>query len=348
MYEIIIEDRKIGNNHPCFIIAEAGVNHNGSLELALRLVDAAVAAGADGVKFQLYRSEEQVSHSAHTASYQYRQTQTSSMLQMSKDYDLPWEAHRIIAEYCRNLGIAYIASCFDSLAVQLVLDLKGSCIKVGSGEITNYPLLKCIADSGLPVLLSTGMSTLQDVAGAVEHIRQYGDNKIVLFQCVSSYPAEPSSINLRAMSSMASALGTLAAFSDHTEGNIVGVAAAALGACMIEKHFTLDKNLPGPDHAMSLCPVELKHFVDAIRIAESALGDGIKRPHPTEIPIRTTARRSLVSARPIAAGEILDHTNVTLKRPATGIDPRLWDAIKGRTAKQDIAQDIPITWEMLL
>ncbi len=348
MYEIVIDDCKVGKNHPCFIIAEAGINHNGSLELALRLVDAAVSAGADGVKFQLYRSKEQVSHNAQTASYQYRQTQTSSMLQMSKDYDLPWEAHRIIAEYCRNSGIAYIASCFDPLAVQLVLELKGSCIKVGSGEITNYPLLKCIADSGLPVLLSTGMSTLQDVAGAVEHIRKYGDNKIVLFQCVSSYPAEPSSINLRAMSNMASALGTLAAFSDHTEGSIVAVAAVALGACMIEKHFTLDKNLPGPDHAMSLSPLELKQFVENIRIAESALGDGIKRPHPSEIPIRTAARRSLVSARAILAGEILDYTNVTLKRPATGIDPRLWETVIGRTVRQHIDSDIPITWEMLL
>ncbi len=348
MYEIIINDRKVGNNHPCFIIAEAGVNHNGSLELALRLVDTAVSAGADGVKFQLYRSEEQVSHVAHTAVYQNKQTPSSSMLEMSKDYDLPWEKHRIIAEYCSSSGIAYIASCFDPLAVKLLVELKGSCIKVGSGEITNYPLLKCIASSGLPVLLSTGMSTLQDVAGAVEHIRKHGDNKIVLFQCVSNYPAEPSSINLRAMSAMASALGTLAAFSDHTEGSTVAVAAVALGACMIEKHFTLDKQLPGPDHAMSLSPLELKQFAENIRVAESALGDGIKHPHPSEIPIRTAARRSLVSARAIYAGETLDRTNVTLKRPATGIDPRLWDAVKGRTVKQDIAHDIPITWEMLL
>lgn len=348
MYEILINDRKVGNNHPCFIIAEAGINHNGSLEMALRLVDAAVAAGADGVKFQLYQVEEQVSHTATAAVYQNKQTPSSSMLEMSKNYDLPWENHRIIAKYCSSSGIAYIASCFDPLAVQFLIDLNGSCIKVGSGEITNYPLLKCIAASGLPVLLSTGMSTLQDVAGAVEHIRQQGDNKIVLFQCVSNYPAEPSSINLRAMSAMASALGTLAAYSDHTEGSTVAVAAVALGACMIEKHFTLDKTLPGPDHAMSLSPPELKQFVENIRSAESCLGDGIKRPHPSEIPIRTAARRSLVSARTILAGEILNDTNVTFKRPATGIDPRLWDAAKGRTAKHNIDGDTPITWEMLL
>jgi len=347
MGEIAINGRKVGHNHPCFIIAEAGVNHNGSLCLALKLVDTAVAAGADGIKFQLYRAEEQVSRTAHTADYQFQQTQNLSMLEMGRSYDLPWEGHRIIAEYCQKSGIIYMASCFEPSAVAFLIELGGSCVKVGSGEITNYPLLKSIALSGLPILLSTGMSTLQDAAGAVEHIRSYGDNQIVLFQCVSNYPADPSAINLRAMCTMAAALGTLPAYSDHTAGNAVAVAAVALGACMVEKHFTLDKTLPGPDHAMSLSPSELKEFVNSIRTAEAALGDGIKRPHPDEIPIRTAARRSLVSARFISSGETLDDSNVTLKRPAAGIDPRLWETVRGRKVKQDIENDIPITWEML-
>jgi len=345
---IEICDRKIGHNYPCFIIAEAGVNHNGRLPLALQLVDIAAASGADAIKFQLFRSEEQISRWAPTAEYQLQQTQNTDMLQMAKDYDLSWEAHKVIAGYCEKAGIIYMASCFDPQAVEFLIEIGGSSIKVASGEITNYPLLTCIAKSGLPVLLSTGMSSLQDVAGAVEHIRYHGNDQIILFQCVSSYPAEPSSINLRSMCSMSAALGVLPGYSDHTADSIVATAAVAMGACMIEKHFTLDRKLPGPDHHMSLSPQELKKFVETIRIAESALGDGIKRPHASEISIRTASRRSLVAARTIYAGETLDNSNVTFKRPATGIDPRLWELAQGRTVKHDIEYDLPIKWDMLL
>lgn len=347
MREIEIAGRKIGKDHPCFIIAEAGVNHNGSLQQALELVDAAYSAGADGIKFQLYRPDEQVSHVALTAAYQHRNTGSENMLEMGKSYFLSWENHSIIAGYCNEVGITYMASCFDPSAVDFLIKLGGKCIKVGSGEITNYPLLSCIARSSLPILLSTGMCTLQDVAGSVEHIRKYGNNPIILFQCVSNYPAEPSTINLRAMRNMADALGTLAGYSDHTLGNAVAIAAVALGACMIEKHFTLDKKLPGPDHAMSLEPTELRDFISAIRTAEAALGNGIKQPHPSELDTMMVARRSLVSTRFIEAGERLDGTKVTLKRPATGIDPRLWDTVRGRITKQSIPDDVPITWEML-
>ena len=344
---IDIAGHLIGYDNPCFIIAEAGVNHNGSLERALRLVDAAHAAGADGVKFQLFRGEEQASRGAPTAEYQREHTGSDSMLDMAQSYDLLWDAQRVIAAHCREVDIVYLASCFDQLAVDFLISLGGECIKVGSGEITNYPLLAHMATTGKPILLSTGMSTLQDVAGAVEYIRAHGDSPLVLFQCVSNYPADPGTINLRAMHTLAQAFNVPVGYSDHTLGSAVAVAAVALGACMVEKHFTLDKTLPGPDHAMSLDPAELRDFVAAIRTAQVALGNGVKRPHPGELATRTVARRSLVSTRLIHAGERLDDTNVTLKRPATGIDPRLWDAVYNRTTAVDIPDDVPITWDML-
>jgi len=342
-----IGGRRVGDGLPCFIVAEAGVNHNGSLENALALVDIAHAAGADCVKFQLYQPIEQVSHVAQVVDYQHRQTGSASMLKMAESYDLPWEAHHAIARRCRELGILYLASCFDEQAVDFLVALGGECIKVASGEITNYPLLRHVASSGKPVLLSTGMSTLQDVAGAVGCLRNSGNRELVLLQCSSAYPADPATANLRVMQSLAQAFGTPTGFSDHTTGSVAAVAAVALGACVVEKHFTLNKALPGPDHAMSLDPSELRSFVSAIRTTEAALGDGIKCVHPSEMAVHAAARRSIVSRRQIPRGVPLDRTNTTLKRPATGIDPRLLDAVLGRIAAVDIPEDVPITWEML-
>jgi N-acetylneuraminate synthase len=347
MSKIKIGERMIGDGEPVLVIAEAGVNHNGELQRALELVEVARAAGADAVKFQLYRPEEQVSRAARTAEYQRAQTGASDMLTMARSYELPWEAHRAIAARCREAGIAYMSSCFDREAVDFLVQLGGECIKVGSGEITNYPLLAHMSATGLPILLSTGMSTLADVAGAVEHVRASGPSPLALFQCVSNYPTDPATVNLRAMETMRRAFFVPVGFSDHTTGETVSVAAVALGACMVEKHFTLDKSLPGPDHAMSLDPDELRDYVRAIRTAERALGDGLKRPVETELETMVAARRSLVSARSILAGERLDESNVTLKRPATGIDPRLWQNVRGRKAATDIPNDVPITWEML-
>jgi N,N'-diacetyllegionaminate synthase len=349
MQPIRIADRLIGSGQPCFVIAEAGINHNGSLERALRLVDVAKAAGADAVKFQLYCADEQVSKAAQTASYQRERTGAVSMIKLAESYDLAWEYHRTIASHCRDAGIKYMASCFDTRAVDfLVTELDGDCIKVGSGEITNYPLLAHMARTGKPILLSTGMSTLADVAGAIDQIRANGTGSLALFQCTSNYPTEPDAVNLRAMRTLAYAFSVPVGFSDHTRGHAISVAAVALGAAMIEKHFTLDKSLPGPDHAMSLDPAELGELVSAIRITEAALGDGIKRPHPSEIDTQRAARRSLVSTRTIQAGERLTEANVALKRPATGIDPRFLEAVRGRTASCNIPADIPITWDMLI
>jgi N,N'-diacetyllegionaminate synthase len=348
MNKIRIGERTIGDGERVFIIAEAGVNHNGSLEKALELVDVAHAAGADAVKFQLYRAAEQVSQAAETADYQREKTGAHAMLEMARSYDLPWSAHHAIAAHCRDVGIKYMASCFDRQAVDFLVELGGECIKVGSGEITNYPLLNYMSEHGAkPILLSTGMCTLGDVAGAVEEIRTHGNAPLALFQCTSNYPAPPATANLRVMKTLAETFNVPVGFSDHTIGHTIAAAAVALGACLVEKHFTIDKTLPGPDHAMSLDPHELRDYVAAIRAVESALGDGIKQPSADELKTLKVARRSLVSARAIAAGERLDESNVTLKRPATGIDPRLWDTVRGRQASTDIPGDVPLTWEML-
>jgi N,N'-diacetyllegionaminate synthase len=347
MKPVICAGKKIGPEHPCFIIAEAGVNHNGSLDTALQLVEAASKAGADAVKFQLYNINEQVSLAAPVAEYQKAGTGMQSMLQMAESYELPWKQHEQIVARCRELGIAYMASCFDKNAVDFFIGLGGDCIKVGSGEITNYPLLEYMASTGKPILLSTGMCSLADVADAVQCIRNAGDSPLVLFQCVSNYPAAPSSINLKVLKVYSEAFNVLVGYSDHTEGNAVAAASVALGACMIEKHFTLAKSMPGPDHAMSLNPEELTAFVASIRDVQASIGDGIKRIVPSEETIRTVARRSLVATRDILPGETIDDGNVTLKRPASGIDPRAWQYVKGRRVSIKIVQNMPITWEAL-
>jgi N-acetylneuraminate synthase/N,N'-diacetyllegionaminate synthase len=346
---ITIGNRQIGspNPVPVFVIAEAGVNHNGQLDLALRLVDAAKSAGADAVKFQLFRVAEQISANAPTADYQRGHTGNSSMLEMAKNYDLPWEAHRAIFSHCRSVGIEYMASCFDSSAVDFLLDLGGDAVKVGSGEITNFPLIEHIARSGKPLLLSTGMSTLDDVRRAVDHFRLCGGRDLALFQCVSNYPSQPEDLNLRAMATLAKEFGVPVGFSDHSVGNTAAVAAVALGACLLEKHFTLDKAFPGPDHSMSLDPGELAAYIKEVRIAECCLGSGEKKLAAGESEVQSVARRSLVAARRIMAGEALNEGNVAFKRPGTGIDPRDWPKVCGRRSQLEIPADTLITWDML-
>ena len=344
---IDVGGRWIGPGHPCFVIAEAGVNHNGRLDMALRLVDAAAEAKADAVKFQLYRAAEQASRTASTANYQYERTGAKSMLDMAQDYDLPWDAHHRIAAHCRQRGIMYMASCFDAAAVDHFRSIGGHCIKIGSGEITNIHLLKHIGRSGLPVLLSTGMSSLRDVQDAVDILNIQGTTSLGLFQCTSSYPAPHHSVNLRAMATLRSAFRVPVGLSDHTIDATAAVGAVVLGAHMIEKHFTLDKSLPGPDHAMSLDAGELVILVKAVRDAEALLGTEIKHVDASEISTRSVARRSIVASRAIRRGDLLSEANLTLKRPATGIDPRKWDDVCGRRAAVDIEEDIPLTWEMV-
>jgi len=342
-----INGRNIGKGEKCFIIAEAGVNHNGDIKLALQLVEAAAHAGADAIKFQLFNVEEQVSRTAKTVNYQQKRTGANSMVEMAKSYDLPWEAHKEIAQHCEELGIMYMSSCFDRKAVDFLMGLGCGCIKVGSGEITNFPLLAHMSSTGKPILLSTGMCEFSEIAQAVEHVRTSGKSPLALFHCVSSYPADPASINLHVMKNLERVFRVPVGFSDHTIGNEVACAAVALGASLVEKHFTLDKKLPGPDHAMSLQPEELKTLVDGIRTVESALGDGVKKINESEFENRKAARRGLVATCDIMAGDKLSEKNVAFKRPAIGIDPRSFDIVMGKTVNRNIQADEPITWEML-
>ncbi|MDA3832333.1 MAG: N-acetylneuraminate synthase family protein [Spirochaetales bacterium] len=347
MKPVNISGRQLGSGQPVFIIAEAGINHNGSLDMALKLVDAAADAGADAVKFQLYKVEEQVSKYAMAAEYQKKNGDYSSVIEMAKLYDLAWEEHAKIYVHCCKKGIQYLASSFDKEAVDFLLELKVGCLKIASGEITNYPLLQYASSVNLPILLSTGMSTIADISGAVEQIANHGNPPLALFHCISSYPTLPENVHMRVLQTLEQVYSVPVGFSDHTIGATAAVVAVALGASMVEKHFTLDKGLSGPDHAMSLTPDELKSYVRAVREAELCLGSPGKFVTPDEYGVQKVARRSLVSRRDIAAGESLDSTNLTCKRPATGIEPSMLDIVTGFKSKVDIPADIPISWEML-
>lgn len=347
--ELTVGKRRIGSDSACFVVAEAGVNHNGSLERALELVDVAAKAGADAVKFQLYRAEEQVSATTPTAEYQRIQTASLTMLEMAKRYDLPWEAHRAIRDRCRAKEILYLASCFDALAVDFYIDeLGGEAVKVGSGELTNHALLAHMARRGKPILLSTGMSSLSEVAAALDRIESVADVEVGLFHCVSNYPAAPRTLNLQSIRTLREAFGRPTGFSDHSEGERAAVTAIGLGANLIEKHFTTDRTLPGPDHSMSLDPRALAAYVLAIREAEASLGSGRKEMQPEEQHVRNVARRSLVAAREISRGEILTTEHLTAKRPGTGIDPSKLETVLGKRAAVDVEKGSLITWTMLV
>ena len=278
------------------IIAEAGVNHNGSLELAKRLIEAAADAGADAVKFQTFVAEEVVSINAPKAEYQKQATDASeSQYEMIKKLELSREAHKELMEYAKNKNIMFLSTPFDERSVDLLVELGVPLIKISSGEITNHPFLRYIAKKDLPIILSTGMSTLEEVREAVSVIKKTGCNDLTLLHCTSNYPALFEDCNLRAMKTMADAFKIPVGYSDHTPGRVVPVAVAALGACVIEKHFTLDKNLPGPDHKASLDPDELKDMVYDIRKVEKALGSSVKAPVELELEVRNVVRRSIVA-----------------------------------------------------
>jgi len=332
-----------------FIIAEAGVNHNGDLELAKKLVDAAVEAGADAVKFQTFKAEEVATPDAERAQYQKNNMpeKEESQLEMIKRLELSYAQFRELYAYCRHKGIIFLSSPFDPESIDFLAELGVPYFKIPSGEITNYPFLRRIAGKKRPVILSTGMATLGEVEGAIQVLREAGATDITLLHCTTNYPALPEEVNLRAMLTMKQAFALPVGYSDHTMGIAVPIAAAALGAEVIEKHLTLDRNLPGPDHRASLEPGEFKEMVMAIRQVEKSLGDGIKGPAPGELAIMPAARRSLVAARDIAAGEIITESCLTAKRPGMGIPPNLWDVVVGRQARRDIAAGSIISWDMI-
>jgi N,N'-diacetyllegionaminate synthase len=338
----------IGDGQPCFIIAEAGVNHNGSLDVARKLIDTAVEAKATAVKFQTFRADTLVDKSAPKADYQIRNTSAmESQHEMLRRLELAPEAHNELMDYCQRRNILFLSTPFDEESADLLEKLGVAAYKIPSGEITNLPFLEHVARKRKPVLLSTGMSEMSEVETAVRRIRVQGNDNIVLLQCVSNYPANPSDVNLRAMATMASNCNILVGYSDHTLGNETSLAAVALGACVIEKHFTLDRSLPGPDHKASLEPAELKALVKGIRIVESALGDGVKRPAASEANTRQVARKSLVLTRDLPAGTPIDKSMIAVKRPGTGLPPGMLDQLIGRTLKTNVSSGTLLTWEML-
>jgi N,N'-diacetyllegionaminate synthase len=327
---------------PVTIIAEAGVNHNGDVDMALRLVDAAAEAGADFVKFQTFSAARLATAAARKADYQAATTGgDESQLAMLRRLELSAAAHAQIVARCRKRSIGFLSTGFDIESVDLLIGLGISLIKIPSGELTNLPYLRHVGALGLPTVLSTGMAELDEVAQAIAALEAAGlpRMRLTVLHCTTEYPAPYADVNLRAMQAMRAAFGVEVGYSDHTPGIEVAIAAVALGARVIEKHFTLDCDLPGPDHRASLPPEQLVAMVRAIRNVELALGSGDKRPSGAELKNKAVARKSIVAARAIRSGELFSADNLTVKRPGTGVSPMRWDELIGRPARRDYAID---------
>jgi N,N'-diacetyllegionaminate synthase len=343
-----IGGRQIGEGHACFVIAEAGVNHNGSIELAQRLVEAAAQSGADAVKFQTFHADKVISASAPKAEYQKETTgNAEQQLQMVRRLEMPEGMTRAVAAHAARVGITFLSTAFDEQSVDLVDDIGVPVFKIGSGDVTHLPLLEFIGHKRKPVILSTGMSHLEEVKSAVETLLAAGCPDLALLHCVSSYPADPHEANLRVLRTLRDTFRVTTGFSDHCMDNEIAIAAVAMGANIVEKHITLDLNLPGPDHRASLPPEKFKSLVQSIRMVERALGDGVKRPYPGEQNVRDLARRSIVAAHTIAAGAIITREMLDFKRPGTGIPPGRWKQLVGKRAAREIAYDSLITMKDL-
>jgi len=324
------------------IIAEAGVNHNGSMDLARQLIDAAAAAGADYVKFQTFKADKIASKFARKAAYQQRTTAADeSQLQMLKKLELDEAAHHELIAYCRQLNIQFLSTPFDVDSIDLLRGLGIELGKIPSGEITNLPYLRKMAATFQQLVLSTGMADMQEIEAALKVITGQGfdKEKITVLHCNTEYPTPFEDVNLKAMHSIAQKFNVLVGYSDHTPGIEVPIAAVALGAVLIEKHFTIDRGLEGPDHKASLEPQELKQMIDSIRHIEKALGGVIKEPSPSEIKNKAIARKSIVAACKIRKGEKFTEENLATKRPGTGISPMQWDDLLGKAATRDFDED---------
>ena len=328
----------------CFVIAEAGVNHNGSEELAAKLVDAAAESGADAVKFQTFSPEKLVAPGAETAAYQRQNTGATDQLEMLKALALSQAAYARLKKRADDRGIEFMSTPFDVDSARLLVDLGVKRLKVGSGEITNLPFLSALAGFGLPLIVSTGMADMDEVAEAVAAVRR---DRLTLLHCTSNYPAKAEDVNLRAMIALRERFSLPVGYSDHTEGTAISVAAAALGATVIEKHFTLDRSLPGPDHRASLTPLELARMVAEIRAVEAGLGDGVKAPRPAELPVRELVRRSVTLLRARRRGERIAAEDLTLLRPGRGIAPKDLARVAGKRAARDLPAGSTLAWEDL-
>lgn len=337
-----------------FVIAEAGVNHNGSLELALELVDIAKASGADAIKFQTFSADSLVTKGAGKAEYQVKNSGEGNQYDMLKSLELTLNEYRQIAIACDENSIEFMSTAFDNDSLDFLIELGIRRIKVPSGELTNLPFISYIASKNLPIILSTGMATLDEVADAVKVISNVRNTMelheplnsiLTILHCTSNYPAKYEEVNLRAMSTMLSEFDCNVGYSDHTLGSLVSIAAVSMGATVVEKHFTSDKQLPGPDHVASLEPMELNDFVLAIRNTQVALGSAIKEPGPSEIKVRELVRRSVVVMKDIRKGELFEHHNLCLMRPGNGIPPKHLDDLIGRTACRDLSAGEVLSWD---
>lgn len=327
-----------------FIIAEAGVNHNGDFGIAKKLIDAAVNSGADAVKFQTFKAEDLVCENAEKADYQRANTgNDESQLSMLKKLELSDKAFVELKHYCDKRGIMFLSTPFDIDSLKFLISIGISMVKVPSGEITNYPLLREIGKSGLDVILSTGMCELEEVKQAIAVLKQFGTKEIIVLQCNTEYPTPFADANLRAMLTLGRETGCRYGYSDHTEGTDVAIAAVALGACIVEKHFTLDKTMKGPDHMASIEPNELSKLVTSVRNVEKALGTGIKSVSNSERKNRSVARKSIVAKKHIEKGEIFSEENLTTKRPGNGISPMQWTDLLGEPANREFQKDEVIT-----
>ena len=325
---------KIGNNHPVFIITEVGVNHNGSLRLAKKMIDAAKSCGADAVKFQTFRTEDLV----------VKDKNTDSHFRMLKKLELNEKEFESLNSYCKNKNIIFLSTPFDSKSAEFLYKLRIPAFKIASGELTNLPLLRQIALYNKPIILSTGMSTLKEVREAVGVIYSTGNKKLILLHCTSNYPAKYEDVNLKAMDTLKKEFNVAVGYSDHTQGIEVSVAAVAMGACVIEKHFTLDKIFSGPDHKASMEPKEFRGLVKAIRNIEKAIGSGVKKASKSEEKIKAIARKSIVAACDIRKGSKLTQAMLSIKRPGTGIEPRHIERLLNKKTQADIKEGQILTW----
>lgn len=344
---IQLESKCIGDKQPCFIIAEAGINHNGKLRNAKKLVDAAVFAGADAVKFQTAKAEDVVIGTVRIADYAKKNIgKNTTQLAMIKKLELSYDDFIILKQYCDKKGIIFLSTPHSFDAIDFLDDLV-SAFKFGSGDITNIPALRHAAKKGKPIILGTGMSTLQEIKNALTAIKSEKNNNIIALHCTTNYPCPVKEVNLRAMITMQKELDCLVGYSDHTLGITIPIMAVTLGAVVIEKHFTLDRSLPGPDHKASLTPNELKIMIREIRNAETALGSFHKKPTSSEQEIMSLVRKSIVAKNTIKKGTLLTDQMLSIKRPGTGIPPNEIKKIIGKKTRLHIKKDQIFQWDMV-
>ncbi len=335
MHLIRIGERLIGNRQPCFLVAEIGINHNGDIELALKTIDAAVEAGADAVKFQNYRTEDFISDRSLTYEYiSVGKTIVESQYEMFKRCELTTELLCKLKAYCDRQRISFHSTPTSVAGIKDLVEVGAPILKNGSDYLTNLHLIKCMGKTGLPTVLSTGMATVAEIDDAVRTFRQTGNDQLILLQCTSSYPTPPEDVHLRKIPALAAVFGTCVGFSDHTEGITAAVGAVTLGACWVEKHFTLDKNLLGPDHRFSSDPKEFHALVNAVRTIEKSLGESAIAPSPSETLGRRDFRLSCVAAGDLPNGHCLTESDIAFRRPGTGLPPKAQEWLVGRKLTQ--------------